>query len=163
MRCVKVALGLCGAHRLGRGGVSGHDGEALGPGVHPGPAKDPPDAVWAEAKAAPAIAAQLSGDPIGAESGVGEAEGDHPLLDQPRDLVGHLRPAALSGAQDVQPEALGLAAVAVVGRVVHAQLPAGGAHVAELLSQCQQAQPEAIDHVMISHGGVSLRAVTRRG
>jgi hypothetical protein len=94
---VPLGLGLR-ARGLGRGGVAGHEGQALGPGGKAVAAQDAPHAVGREHQAAPALARELGGDAPGAEAGVGQAEGQNALLDHRADLVGHPgRPALARG------------------------------------------------------------------
>jgi len=69
---------------------------------------------------------------------MGQAERQHPLLEHRAELIGHLRATPLAGAKQLQPVAVGDLSPAVEGRVVDAEHPAGGAHVAELLSQCER-------------------------
>ncbi len=105
--------------------VAGDEGEALPAGREPVTAQRAPDAVLRDAEAAPLTASELRGHALGPEAGVGEREGDDPLLDHLRQGVWHLWALALSGPQHLQAVALNLPSPAVVGRAVDAEGPTG--------------------------------------
>jgi hypothetical protein len=90
---------------------------------------------------------------------MGQGEGQDARLHGRARPVGHLRRAALAGSEDLQAVAGGLAPPAVVGGVVDAERPAGGAGAAELLRQGQRAQAKAVQDSILGHGGDSLGAV----
>jgi len=79
-----------------------------------------------------------------------QAEGDDPLLDHHRQLVGHLGPAALARAQHLQAVAIDLGLPAVVGRAMHAH-QAARLRDPTLGGQREQLQPIAEQHVILGH------------
>jgi hypothetical protein len=81
---------------------------------------------------------------------MGEREGDDPLLDHRRELVGHPRPSPLARAQHLQPVAVDLSLPGVVGRAVDAE---GATGVADRgpAGEIEQLQPVAEEHVIIRH------------
>ena len=85
-----------------------------------------------------------------------EAEGDDPLLGDRAELVGHARRAPLAGSQHLEPGAQHRCPPAVVGRGVDPEDATRGPNVAELPSQAEQAQPEAIQDVILDHGAPTL-------
>jgi hypothetical protein len=124
-----VALGARIARRLVGGGVAGDERVALRARVEPVAAEQLPDAVRRDDDPAPLLAPQLGRDALGAEPRVGDREAQDPLLDHLRELVGHLRAAALPRPQHLEPVALDLALPGVVGRAVDPEDPAGGRDV----------------------------------
>ena len=155
-RYLDVAHGLRRPGRLGRGGMAGHQGKALGPRAEAMAAQHPPDPVGREPDPYPLLAPQLGGDARRAVARVGKREGQHPLLDHRAGLVGHRRRPALAGAQQLQAVAIGHLLPAVEGRVMDPQGATGGAHVAELSGQGEGTQAVAIQDIIWAHGGGSL-------
>ena len=154
-----LGLGFRGC-RLGRSGVAGHEAEALTPGVEAVALEDAPDAVVGEPDAAPLRPRQLGGNARRSEAGVAEGEGHDALLDERTGGVGHARLAALAGPQQLQAVALGLGLPSIVGRVVDAHHPAGGADAAEFLGESERAQSLAVQYVFGGHGGDPFCAST---
>jgi len=70
----------------------------------------------------PLLAPQLRRDALGAQPGMGPRERHDPLLDHLRQLIGHLRPAALARAQHLQTVAIDLALHAL-RRAMHPERP----------------------------------------
>src|ERR1700751_6038143 len=121
-------------------------------------AEHPPDAVLGDPDATPLLPRELGGNAARAESGMGEAEGDDPLLQVRSDFVGLAWAAALANPQRLEAEASELVLEAVVRRAAHALLPARLRDVAELLGEREQAQPIAEQHVITRHASApSLR------
>src|SRR4051812_5372541 len=73
-----------------------------------------------------------------------------PLLDHLRQLVRHLRLAALPRAQDLQPVTLDLALPRVVGRTMNPERPAGLSDV-RAGGLAEQLQAIAEQHVILRH------------
>jgi len=82
--------------------------------------------------AAVPLTGQLGGDARRPRAGSAEGEGDDALLDEHRDRVRHLRPAAFPGAQDLEAEAIAHRLPAAEGRAMDAVHPAGRGHGSEL-------------------------------
>jgi hypothetical protein len=87
---------------------------------------------------------------------VTEREGHHPLLDERRGLVGHLRPPSFPGHEDLraEPEHLGPPPVERGGVDPHG--PARGTDVAELGGERQCSQPEPVEGIIFGQGGASF-------
>jgi hypothetical protein len=81
---------------------------------------------------------------------VAEAEGQDPLLNQHRELVGHHRPAPLARAQHLQPRLLDLHLPAVIGRAMHTHQPARLTDPA-LSGEREQLQAITEQHVILRH------------
>jgi hypothetical protein len=114
------------ARRLVGRAVAGDERQPSRPRREPVPAQAAPDAVVRDEQAAPTRARELGGDPARPQAGVAEREGDDSLLDQRRELVGHLRAAPLARAQHLEPVPVDLRLPAVVRRAVDAEAAAGG-------------------------------------
>ena len=134
---VRLRLRLAG--RLGGRAVAGDQGQSLPAGVEPVPNERLVDAVGRHEDAAPLASAELGCDPPWAEARMAEREGDDPLLDERRELVGHLRPSSLARSQHLQPGPLDLLLPAVVGRVMDTHRAASGTN-ADLAREREQAQ-----------------------
>src|SRR5215204_3921454 len=98
---VPLRLGL--ARWLVGSAVAGDQREPLGARVEAMPAKTAPHPVGGDDQPAPLAPAQLASDPPRPKAGIGEREGDDPLLNQRRELIGHPRPAPLTRSQHLQP------------------------------------------------------------
>jgi hypothetical protein len=107
---------------------------------------------------APPLAGKLGGDPPRAQAGLGKREGEDALLQVRPELVRHPRPAPLPDPERLQTPAVDSPLPAVVGRVVHAHRPAGGAD-ADLCGEREDAQAEAEEHVIIRHAVLQSRGV----
>ena len=81
----------------------------------------------------------------GLKARVADGERQDALLQELRDRVRHLRPAALAGPQDVKAVAVGHCLPAVVGGVTDPHHLAGGADAADFLGQRQCAQAVALN------------------
>src|SRR5438445_13890267 len=66
------------------------------------PVTAPPDTVGGDRDLAPSLPGQFGGDPPRSKTWVGEGEGQDPVLDPLRKLVGHPRAPALTGAKGLQ-------------------------------------------------------------
>ena len=86
----------------------------------------------------------------GPRPGWPEREGDDSLLDERRQLVGHLRPPTLPRSQHLQPVPVDLRLPAVVGRAMHAE---GTTRLADRgpAGEIEQLQPVAEEHVIMRH------------
>src|SRR5207245_8618646 len=73
-----------------------------------------------------------------------------PLLDEHRQLVGHLRPPPLPRPQHLQPVPVDLRLPGVVGRAMHAEGAAGMADRGAA-GEIEQLQPVAEEHVIMRH------------
>ncbi len=95
---VEVALlwWLLSLLRLGWRRGPGDEPETLGRGLEPVALEHPVDPVGAELDCAPLLPSELGGDTLGPLAGVAQGLGEHPLLDEHRRVVGHLRDAALA-------------------------------------------------------------------
>jgi len=98
---------------------------------------------------------------LGPQPGVGDREGDDPLLDHRRQLVRHLRPAPLSWSQHLQPVPVDLRLPAVVGRAVDTEGAAGMADRAAP-GEVEQLQPVAEEDIILRHATRSFRLATKR-
>src|SRR5207249_4710428 len=81
---------------------------------------------------------------IGPNPGVAQGEGQDPLLDERRGLVGHLGAAALSGPQDLRAEPEHLVTPPIEGGWMDPHGSAGRPYVAQLLGERQCSQPEPV-------------------
>src|SRR6266498_3971421 len=144
---MKKTLAL--ARRLVGRPVAGDQREPLAARIKPVPAQAAPDAVRRDDDPAPTRAAELGGDPLRAEPGVTQCEGDDPRLDQHRKLVRHLRAPPLARAQHLQPSR-STCAVQVVGLAVNAEGTAGMADRGAP-GQVEQLQPVAEEDVIMRH------------
>jgi hypothetical protein len=95
---------------------------------------------WGKHDSSPLGAPQLRGDPHRTEARVREREGHHPLLDQRRGLVGHFRPPAFPGHQDLRPEPEHLGPPPVEREGVDPHSPTRRTDVAELGRQGECSQ-----------------------
>src|SRR5436190_11578139 len=122
--------------------VARHEREPLRARVEAVPAQTPPDAVRGYDDPAPTRPRQLRGDPARSEAGMGEREGDDPLLDDRRELVRHPRPAPLPWAQHLQPVPVDLPLPGVVGRTMNTESTTGSRD-ADPAGEIEQLQPVA--------------------
>ena len=125
------------------------------------PAQTAPDPVRRDEQPAPAGTGKLGGDPARSQARVAKREGDDPLLDERRELVGHLRSPPLSRAQDLKPVALDLPFPAVVGRAMDTEAATGGGN-ADSPGEIEQLQPVAEEDVILRHATRSFRLATKR-
>jgi hypothetical protein len=154
-------LGL-GGLALVDGRVARDQGEPFAPRVQPVPFQHPPDAVRRDPQAAPLLPRQLGADPLRAEPGLAEREGDDPLLQMRPELVRHPRPAPLPRPQRLQAPPLDLLRPAVIGRVMHTHRPASRTNT-DLAREREQPQPIAEQHVILRHATPpSHRLATKR-
>jgi hypothetical protein len=149
---LEMAFGLDRPLGPGRRGVAGDERQPADPAVEAVAAEDPPDAVGADDDAAPALLGEARADPARAETGLAEAERDHPLLDEDARLVRHPRRPPLPGPEHLQATAQDRAPPAVVGRRMDAHDPTRRPDVAELGGQAEQPQAEPVEDVIIDHG-----------
>ncbi len=141
----------CGARRRLVGcPVAAHEREPLGARVEPVSAQAAPDPVGRNDDAAPARPRQLGGDPLRTQTGMGEREGDDPLLDERRQLIRHPRLPALARAQHLQSVPVDLPPPGVVGRAMNSE---GTARLRDSnpAGQIEQLQPVAEEHVILRH------------
>ena len=143
------------------GAVAGDQREALRARREAVPARAAPEAVGGDDDAAPARTAKLGGDPLRTKPGMTEREGDKPLLDEQRELVGHLRPTALARTQHLESVPVDLCFPAVVGRAVEAEGPAGGRD-SDAAGEIEQLQPVAEEDIILRHATRSFRLATKR-
>src|SRR5689334_6455612 len=85
-----------------------------------------------------------------------ERERDDLVLNEHRELIGHLRTTTLSRAQHLQALAIDVHLPAVIGRAMHAHYPTRLRNP-ELTSQRKQSQAIAEQHVILSHADSSHR------
>ena len=133
------------------GGIARHQREPQPAGAQAVTAEDVVDAARRDHQAAPHRLAQLGSDPPGAQAGVTQGEGDHPLLQPGRHLVGHPRAPSLAGAEHLQPLAQHLVAQPVIAGAVIAELPAGLGYP-DLSCSSEKLDPVAEEQVIIGHG-----------
>jgi hypothetical protein len=81
---------------------------------------------------------------------VTRGEGHDPLLDDQRDLVGHLRPAAFARPEHLQALAIDLRLPAVVGRAMYPERPARMTN-RRARREIEQLQAIAEQHVILRH------------
>ena len=137
--------------RLRRGGIARHQREPQPAGAQAVTAEDVVDAARRDHQAAPHRLPQLGRDPPRAQAGVTQGEGDHPLLQLGRHLVGHPRPPSFPRAEHLQPLAQHLVAQPVVAGAVVAELAAGLAYP-HLAGSSEKLDPVAEEQVIIGHG-----------
>jgi len=147
--------------RLVRRRVAGDEREPLRARVEPVPAQAAPDAVAGDDEPAPTGARELGRDPPRAEPRVAEREGDDPLLDQRRELIGHPWSAALARPQRAQALALDPSLPGVVGRTVDTERAAGRGD-ADPSRQVDQLQPVAEQDIILGHATRSFRLASKR-
>lgn len=148
-----MARALRKRRALVAGGVARDEAEAAGAGVEAVAAKDAPDTVRRDRHRAPLLARELGADPLGAEAGVGEREGEDPLLEVGAELVRHPRSSALPDPQRLQAPAVDPALPAVEGGVVDAHCAAGGAD-ADFAREREQARSKAEENVIMGHAAL---------
>src|SRR5438477_2887431 len=153
-----MALRFTLPRRLVGRAVAGDEREPLAARRQSVPAEAAPDPIVRDAESAPTRARELGSDPLRSEPGMAKRKSDDPLLDQRRQLVGHLRPAPLARAQHLEAVTLDLPLPAVVGRTVDAKTAASGRNT-NPPGQVDQLQPVAEEHVISQVPG---RGVTRR-
>jgi hypothetical protein len=153
-----VRLGRGLARRLKRRAVAGDKRQALGARVQPAANERLVDPVRRNLKGSPLRAPKSSGDALGPQPGVPEAERDDPLLEHRRELVGHLRAATLARAQHLKPGPLDLPLPAVEGRAMHAHRPAR-LRRPDLLGRPEQRQALAEQHVIVRHADSSTSSL----
>src|ERR1039457_6344712 len=144
------------------GRVARDQPETLGAGVQPVAAKNPPDTVRGDDDPAPLLPSELRGDTPRAQTRVSDRERHDPLLDDLRQLVGHLWPPALSGPQHLKAMTVNLALPVVVGGAVHTERPAS----------CRNARPRCLrkqllavaeQHVILGHQAQPLSSLGGEG
>ena len=90
-----------------------------------------------------------------------DREGDDPLLDHRRQLVGHLRPTPLPRPQHLQPVPVDQTLPAVESRAVHTERAAGLAD-GGAGGVVEQLQPVAEEDVILRHAAHSFPPIGRR-
>src|SRR5712691_7392948 len=138
------------ARRLVGGAVAGNKRESFCARVEPVSAQAAPDAVGGDDDAAPARPRQLGGDPPRTQAGLGEREGDYPLLHDRGQLVGHPRAPPLARAQHLQAVPVDLPLPGVIGRAMNTEGTAGVADRGAA-GEIEQLQPVAEEHVIMRH------------
>jgi hypothetical protein len=142
-------------------GVARDEREALGTRVQAVAAQHLPDPVRGDDDPAPLLARELARDAPRSEPGVRDREAEDPLLDHPRQRVGHLRAPPFPRAQHLQPVAIDLALPRVIRRPLHPERPARVRH-ARSGGEREQLQAIAEQHVILRHAAL-LRSLGGEG
>jgi hypothetical protein len=150
---VDMALGPGVAWRLIRRGVASDQAESLGARVQAVAAQNFPDAVGRDNDPAPLRPRELGCDALGPQPRMRDREAHDALLDHLRQLVGHLRAAALARAQHLEPVTVDLALPCVIRRAMH---PEGPARMRDRRARREIKQLQAIaeQHVILRHAAL---------